>query len=42
MIFRGGHQYTGGATVNLLIVLGIFVAVALRLDAILDFIWRTW
>jgi hypothetical protein len=38
--FNGGHQFTGGAAVNMLIVLGIFVAIAMRIDAIVDFIWR--
>lgn len=38
--FDGGHRFTDGAMINLLVVFGIFVAVLLRMDLIVDFIGR--
>lgn len=38
--FDGGHQFTGGVSVNLLIVLGIFIAILLRIDSIIAVIGR--
>ena len=38
--FDGGHQFAGAATINLLVVFGIFVAILLCLNPIVDYIGR--